>query len=147
MSIKTEYFGPNPTSKDYELEDYEYDRANRPVSLLDVLRENWVATETPTEEKNTQVVKSRIRVLLSRPLTWAEKEDLETDWSDPHLRRAGKVSDNSVKMWVDNDFEHVWAEAYLGSRVLYSIVALRLELDYVNVFPRAVLTKREYNGE
>lgn len=118
----------------------------------DPYRENWdfsneVAANAPTEVNTPQVVTSRIRVLLSRPLTWAEKEDLETDWVDPHLRRAGKSSNSAVKMWVDADFNHVWAEANLGSRILFEIVALRLELDYVNVFPRAVLTKREYNGD
>lgn len=144
---------------DKSVPDWDRQSWKEPVKAADFGTENWgshwndstddlkVATNTPTEEKIPTVVTSRIRVLLSRPLTWAEKEDLETDWADVHLRRNGKHSGNDVRIWLDNDFEHVWAEGLIGSRLLYEVVALRLEFDYVNVFPRAVFTKREYNGE
>jgi hypothetical protein len=97
--------------------------------------------------KTPKVVNSRIRVLLSRPLTWAEKEDLETDNLDPHLRRIDGTDDDGFKVTVAPNFEHVWAEAAYGSRVLYEVIAAALEHKYVNVFPRAVRTFREYNGE
>jgi len=92
-----------------------------------------------------KVVTSRIRVLLSRPLTWAEKEYIETDHLDPHLRRIN--GNDGLKLWVSPNFEHVWAEADMGSRILYEIVAATLEHSFVNVFPKAVRTFREYNGE
>jgi hypothetical protein len=95
--------------------------------------------------KTPKVVTSRIRVLLSRPLTWAEKEDLETNTLDNHLRRID--GSDGFRFWVSPGFKHVWAEARFGSRILYEIVAAKLETSYVNVFPRAVRTFREYNGE
>jgi len=95
-----------------------------------------------------KTVTSRIRVLLSRPLTWAEKEDLETDFLDPHLRRInGSDEEDKFKIWVSPGFEHVWAEGLIGSRLLFESVAAKLEHSYVNVFPRAVRTFREYNGD
>lgn len=110
----------------------------------DVMKENWVATETPTKEKSSKVVTSRIRVYLSRPLTWAEKEDLETDYTDPDLRRIdGK---GGFKVWVSENHEHVWAEAEFGSRLLFELIAVALEDSFVNVYPKAVRTFREYNG-
>lgn len=123
----------------------------------DVRNENWdytvvasnPVTETPvSESSDSKIVTSRIRVLLSRPLTWAEKEDLETDWNDPHQRRVNGVNnDLGVKIHVANNFEHVWAEGLAGSRVVFDLIAAILESEYVNVFPRAVRTFREYNGE
>lgn len=98
-------------------------------------------------EETPKVVGSRIRVLLSRPLTWAEKEDFETNWEDPHMRRIDGRNDVGIKLSVADNFVHVWAEANLGSRLLYELVAEVLELEYVNVFPRTVRTFREYNGE
>jgi hypothetical protein len=66
---------------------YELDRVHRPRSLKELSAELWdsdsipepvdqVATKTPAKESVSKVVKSRIRVLLNRPLTWAEKEDI-----------------------------------------------------------------------
>lgn len=94
-----------------------------------------------------KTVKSRIRVQLSRPLTWAEKESLETDNVDPHLRKIDGKRNGAFKIWVSPNFEHVWAEADFGSRLLFEVVAAALEHNYVNVFPRAVRTFHEYNGE
>lgn len=91
------------------------------------------------------VKKSRIRVELSRPLTWAEKEYLETDHLDPHARRIDGT--DGLKLTVSSDFQHVVAEAEYGSRILFELIASALEHSFVNVFPTAVRTFREYNGE
>jgi hypothetical protein len=127
--------------------------------LADVHRENWdsywdkpgtetLSTETPTKEPVSKVVKSRIRVLLSRTLTWAEREDITTDYADVHFRRLdGENTFDGLKLWMSPNGKHVWAEAPYGSRPLYELVAKTLENNYVNVFPRAVRTFREYNGE
>jgi hypothetical protein len=123
-----------------------------PAKSVSFETENWseanhskVATKTPVEEPVSKVVKSRIRVQLSRPLTWAEKEWLETDKLDPHSRRID--GSEGLKVWVSPNKEHVWAEEFLGSRVLFELVAAVLEEAFVNVFPKAVRTFREYNGE
>lgn len=100
-----------------------------------------IRNETP------KVVTSRIRVYLSRPLTWAEKEHIETNHLDTHLRRIDGSDQDRFKLWVSPSHEHVWAEAALGSRVLFEIVAATLEHNFVNVFPSAVRTFREYNGD
>jgi hypothetical protein len=95
-----------------------------------------------------KVVNSRIRVQLSRVLTWAEKEELERDTADPHWRKLdGSSPIDGLKLWVSPERTHVWAEAPYGSRRLYELVAGLLASDYVNVFPTAVRTFREYNGE
>jgi len=122
----------------------------------DPAKENWdygqtlsidpLPDEIPVEE-TPKVVKSRIRVLLSRPLTWAEKEWLETDKLDPHSRRINGSSDTGLKLWVAPNFEHVWGEAEFGSRILFELVAEVLDTHFVNVFPKAVRTFREYNGD
>lgn len=95
-----------------------------------------------------KVVNSRIRVQLSRKFTWAEKEDIERDTFDPHLRKLdGKSSVDGLKLTVSPERNHVWAEAPYGARPLYALVADLLATYYVNVFPTAVRTFREYNGE
>ena len=137
--------------------EYEYHRAERPRSLAELLREfnpidstddlKQVATETPVKESVPSTVKSRIRVQLSRPLTWAEVEDLTTDGADPHLRRLDGNGFDGLKLWVAPNHVHVWAEAPYGSRDLYELVASIVANEYVNVFPKAVRTFREYNGE
>lgn len=101
-------------------------------------------SEKVTEPK---VTTSRIRVLLSRPLSWAEVEDLTTDNTDYHLRRTNAIKDIPFKLWVAPNRQHVWVEGDLGSRWLFALVAAALEEHYVNVFPRAVRTFTEYNGE
>jgi hypothetical protein len=131
----------------YDLINYELDRVYRTPN---VNREQWTDSTDDLKQVNTSpttVKTSRIRVQLSRPLTWAEKEDLETDWSDPHQRRITGENVERLKISVAPNFEHVWAEADLGSRLLFNLVAQALETEYVNVFPRAVRTFREYNGE
>lgn len=105
-----------------------------------------VATEENVLAEET-VKPCRIRILLSRPLTWAEKEDLETNWDDPQFRRINGDNVDGLKLWVAPNFEHVWAEANVGSRLLFEDVANVLANDYVNVFPKAVRTFREYNGK
>lgn len=93
-----------------------------------------------------KTVNSRIRVQLSRPLTWSEKEALETDSLDPHLRKIDGKRNGNLKVWVSPGFEHVWAEADLGSRLVFEMIAAALAHNYVNVHPVAVRTFREYNG-
>jgi hypothetical protein len=93
-----------------------------------------------------QLLTSRIRVQLSRPLTWAEKEHLETNWTDPNLRRISDVSP-VLKLRVAENKEHVWLEAPFGSRIAFELLAAAVEQHFVNVFPKAVRTFREYNGE
>jgi hypothetical protein len=111
-----------------------------------------LADELEALEQN-QVQRSRIRVKLSRPLTWAEKEWLETDLDDPHLRRVNLSdhpdTDHTIEVVRDGngEFTYVWVEADFGSRIAFDIVAQILEQEFVNVFPRAVRTDREYNGE
>jgi len=134
---------------------YEFTRGERPRSLRELAAENWgfadssdvlkKVAETPVSEPNSKTVTSRIRVYLSRPLTWAEKEELETDYEDLHLRRVN--GQDGFKVWVSPNLEHVWAEAEFGSRLLYEIVASELANEFVNVYPKAVRTFREYNGE
>jgi hypothetical protein len=135
---------------------YEYETGYQPRTLHDLMTEGWLpystddskvaARSTVSPVKNETVKKSRIRVQLSRSLTWAEKEWLETDKTDPHYRRIDGVA-SGVKLWVAPNFEHVWAEADFGSRILFDIVAAALESNFVNVYPKAVRTFREYNGE
>lgn len=105
-----------------------------------------VAKATKEEASPAKVATSRIRVQLSRPLTWAEKEALETNNSDVHSRRINE-SANGFKFHVSQNKEHVWAEAGFGSRILYDLVAAALEQHFVNIYPIAVRTFREYNGE
>lgn len=105
-----------------------------------------VATVTKEEASPTKVTTSRIRVQLSRPLTWAEKEALETNNLDVHSRRINQ-SAAGFKFHVSDNKEHVWAEAGFGSRILYDLVAAAIEQHFVNVYPIAVRTFREYNGE
>lgn len=127
---------------------------NEPKVSPSLEKEHWftdstedlkVAAKTPVRDSRT--VKSRIRVQLSRPLTWAEAEDLTTDGSDPHLRRLDGNGFDGLKLWVSPTHTHVWAEAPYGSRHLFELVASFLETSYVNVYPKAVRTFREYNGE
>lgn len=95
-----------------------------------------------------KVVKSRIRVQLSRTLTWAEKEDLEKDELDSHERKLdGKSSIDGLKLSVSPERTHVWAEATYGSRHVFDLVSHLLADTFVNVYPTAVRTFREYNGE
>lgn len=104
-----------------------------------------VSEDNAPEEK---VKNSRIRIELSRPLTWAEKEALETNWDDPHERRIKDTNDGLLLVLnLAPDFQHVWAEAPFGSRILFDLVAAMLEQHFVNVYPTAVRTFREYNGE
>jgi len=139
-------WGSKSAVKEVPYDGHEYLTGHREPAV----RANEVATETPSEEnKIPQTVTSRIRVLLSRRLTWAEKEDLETDQTDWHMRRTNQVSKltgDSFRVWVDNDFEHVWLEGEMGSRLLFDLIVDRLANGYVNVFPKAVRTYREYNG-
>lgn len=100
----------------------------------------------PSAFATEKVVTSRIRVQLSRPLTWAEKEALETNYVDEHLRRVNE-SGTGVKLHLNSARTHVWAEAHFGSRILFEIVSAALEQHFVNVYPTAVRTFREYNGE
>lgn len=102
--------------------------------------------EEVNEEPAPKVTNSRIRVQLSRPLTWAEKEALETNWEDEHERRIN-ITDNPLVLTVAPNFQHVWAEAPFGSRILFDLVAAVVEQHFVNVYPKAVRTFREYNGE
>lgn len=126
---------------------------------LDPFGETYLSGNSPSEvagrmdadlaairNETPKVVTSRIRVLLSRPLTWAEKEDLETDYQDMDLRRIRESEDNSLKLWVAPNHEHVWVEAEMGSRLAFEVVAASLAGLFVNVYPKAVRTFREYNG-
>jgi len=93
-----------------------------------------------------KLVQSRIRVWLSRPLTWAEKEAIETNHDDIHSRR---INDTNLdyKFRVSDDKEYIWVDASFGSRLSFDLVAAVLEQHLVNVYPKAVRTFREYNGE
>lgn len=93
-----------------------------------------------------KVTTSRIRVLLSRPLTWAEKEAIETNHDDIHSRRI-EFTNVGFKLTVSENREHVWVEAGFGSRLAFDLVSAVLEQHFVNVYPKAVRTFREYNGE
>lgn len=121
------------------------------VAGLDQTR---VSSKVPVTEKKKKaevsvpkLSTSRIRVQLSRPLTWAEKEHLETDWTDAHARRVNDVKRSGVSLRVAENREHVWVEAPFGSRITFELVAAALEQHFVNVFPKAVRTFREYNGD
>lgn len=105
------------------------------------------AAATVTEDSAPKVTTSRIRVLLNRPLTWAEKEDLETNWDDEHARRVNETVSPYFKLHVADNHEHIWAEAGFGSRILFELIAAAVEQHFVNVYPKAVRTFREYNGE
>lgn len=138
-----------------------YDGRLRPLSELDPFTSNsfdnsslsellGTADQKLAEQRNKRsvTVKSRIRIQLSRPLTWAEKESLEKDGTDPHNRKLdGKHTFDGLKLWTSPERTHVWAEAPYGSRPLYDLVADVLAHDFVNVYPTAVRTFREYNGD
>lgn len=121
---------------------FEVDYSNELERRLDSL----VSSSKPTETI------SRIRVMLSRPLTWSEVEELTTDHVDPHLRRFSQrtnlfTADRGFNLKVAPNRQHVWVEGYAGSRILYDLVARSLDEHFVNVYPKAVRTFSEYNGE
>lgn len=116
--------------------------------LLDDTLSEFDAYVTKVENRkaSTPVKQSRIRVWLSRPLSYAEVEHLTTDHSDPNL---GRINDNGrpLSLRVASNREHVWVDGALSSRVLYELVAAALETHFVNVYPKAVRTFTEYNGQ
>lgn len=85
------------------------------------------------QPKRRKVRLSRIRVLLSQPLTWAEAEDI-------------KHRGVNFRLSVSPNRQHLWAEGAMDSRQMFRIVAKVLAERYVNYFPRAVRTFSEYSG-
>ncbi len=81
---------------------------------------------------------SKIRVTLSRPLTWAEWEHLvnvvaaiETDGSKHPVKFTREA------------FDVIHIESSAKSRSIFKALADFLGSEFVNVFPKAVLTKQE----
>jgi hypothetical protein len=116
-------------------------------ALLKELRKLSAEIKDAVSPKRPVEKQARIRVWLSRPLTWAEKEWIETNHDDPHSRRINQTDTGGLKLRVSTDMQHVWVDGYFGSRVLFDLVAAVLEQHFVNVFPKAVRTFTEYNGE
>lgn len=92
---------------------------------------------------------SRIRIQLSRPLTYAEREKLTTDHHTVGARL--NVARNTVngflfKLRVSPNGTHVWVDADTPSRLLYEVVAAALDAHFVNVYPTAVRTFTEYHA-
>lgn len=95
---------------------------------------------------------SKIRVQLNRPLTWAEWEHLnqwkhrpdehEVDWEDPE-----GLDIISMKLDEGKDFSLIHITAEEPSREVFDAFALFLAEEFVNVFPKSVLTKQEYKEE
>lgn len=103
-------------------------------------------TERKANANKPAVKLSRIRVWISRPLTYAEIEQLTTDHTTDDLSRIND-SGLPLKLRVAKNREHVWVDGALSSRVLYELIAATLETHFVNVYPKAVRTFHEYNGE
>lgn len=81
-----------------------------------------------TEESVNQ---SKIRVKLSRPLTWAEYEHLRIEY-------LWRVEATDKLRW-----EFVFTDPDLDSRGLFGDVAYTFGNDFVNVFPTSVRTLQE----
>lgn len=91
-----------------------------------------VVDETHFFSKGSQP--SKIRVTLSRPLTWAEWEHLVEKAPFPLDYKRDQGNDFSVI--------HLTAES-MRSRDLFYWFAKFISEEFVNVFPKAVLTKQE----
>lgn len=93
---------------------------------------------------------SKIRVQLNRPLTWAEWEHLnqwknrpeEIDWENPE-----GLNLISMKLDEGKDFSLIHITAEEPSREVFDGFALFLAEEFVNVFPKSVLTKQEYKED
>lgn len=84
---------------------------------------------------------ARIRVYLSRQLTWSEAETLS---SDHHVLKGRGVDLVSVR--VGKSRRTVYVDAYMPSRELFTVLASALDAHFVNVHPSAVKTFNEFNG-
>lgn len=107
---------------------------------------NVIKALTAPSSADAKVKNSRIRVWLSRPLSYAEKEAFETNWEDEDLRRFNDTPGFPLKWNLAPNRQHAWVEGAIGSRVLYDLVATVLETHFVNAYPKAVRTFSEYNG-
>lgn len=97
-----------------------YDYAN---SLLDKWLHNSSLHKKP----------SKIRVTLSRPLTWAE-------WDFLVAQKAPYIS---VKRDQGRDFSVIHITSERSSRESFQHFAKFLAEEFVNVFPKSVLTRQE----
>ena len=100
-------------------------------------------------EKSLYYKHSRIRVQLSRPLTVAEREKLNTDHHivDGRLNVSRRRDDGFLfKLRVSPNGTHVWVDADLPSRLLFDVLAAALDQHFVNVYPTAVRTFTEYHA-
>lgn len=107
-----------------------------------------VAELVRNDLKNSRTYKhSRIRIQLSRPLTYAEREKLTTDHHTvgARLNVARNINGFLFKLRVSPNGTHVWVDADTPSRLLYEVVAAALDAHFVNVYPTAVRTFTEYH--
>ncbi len=86
-----------------------------------------------TAEEKPKVIPARIRVTLSRPLTWAEWEHLVRN-AFPTAKRDQGVSFQTIHLGSNE----------VGSRELFHRLASFIAAEFVNVFPTSVWTKQEY---
>lgn len=130
---------PTPGSSDFEL----WLNANPIVQVKRAARAN---KQQPAPQPAKKVRKprkgpARIRVTFSRHFRVAEVE---------HLRRASNIApflDELIGLKLRLDPSgRLWAEADMDSRDLYSLVTQLIESTFVNVFPTAVRTFREYKS-
>ena len=100
-------------------------------------------------DKSPYYKHSRIRVQLSRPLTVAEREKLNTDHHivGGRLNVSRRRDDGFLfKLRVSPNGTHVWVDADLPSRLLFDVLAAALDQHFVNVYPTAVRTFTEYHA-
>lgn len=109
----------------------------------DSIRPSFLVEKTPNYKH------SRIRVQLSRPLTVAEREKLNTDHHivGGRLNVSRRRDDGFLfKLRVSPNGTHVWVDADLPSRLLFDVLAAALDQHFVNVYPTAVRTFTEYHA-
>lgn len=129
---------------------------NRQLALTLVDTEKWLTesenelyrkdTEEYMRKSAQQVAPSRIRVYLSRQLTWSEAETFRNDHHVVSGRLPVPSLVSNLRVRVNRDRRAIYVDANLPSRDLYAVVASALEAHFVNVHPVAVRTFAEYNG-
>jgi DNA-binding beta-propeller fold protein YncE len=130
----------NPSDLTAEMESFLTQRRNQRNDYYPLNH----ATNTNIATPKPKTKLSRIRVELSRPLTIAESEHLTRNH---HTLRARVLNAGDLKLRVNPNGTHVWVDAAMSSRALFDIVRAALDSHFVNVFPRAVRTFTEYNGQ
>lgn len=97
--------------------------------------------------KAGNVTHSRIRVYLSRQLTYSEVEKLNGNRNVISERvKNSSLLGLDLSLHVGKERRTIYVNGYVNSRDLYSAIAAALDAHFVNVHPEAVRTFAEYNG-